>query len=281
MKILLVSGKCLPSTDSDKYCEFLKDLVDTDIFKINKNKLAYIFPSDTSEISIKDDRLINFAIKSVGDTSMQIPNLSPMAINDIYNFFIDFKADIVISFDEGFLGLLSQVWAIQKKVPYIYCNTNTNEEFKTKTSRFFRSIFKNTGLSDEFYSNFYHNCTAIFVFKDSNSQKLQDLSYKGTIMLIDENLSKEEYQQLIFAKFKSLISSQPKYIKSNIFRKIVNRFSFTPFSSQENIKNDKKSLNIGTLIFAGGAVLTSIIAFATWKNFNKIKEKISKKDTTN
>jgi hypothetical protein len=142
-------------------------------------------------------------------------------------------------------------------------------------------MFENTGLSDEFYSNFYHNCTAIFVFDEANSKKLQDISYKGTIMLIDGALSKEDYQKLILNKFKSLISSQPRYIKSNIFRKIVNRFSFTSFSKKEGKKNDKKSLNVGTLIFAGGAVLTSIIAFSAWKNFNKIKGKFSKKDTTN
>ena len=114
MKILLVSGKCLSNADRSKYCEFIKEFVNTDMFKANKDKLAYIFPSDSSEINIENEYLINFAIKSVGDRSVQIPDFNPVAINDIYNFFIDFNADIVISFDNGYLGLLSQVWAIQK-----------------------------------------------------------------------------------------------------------------------------------------------------------------------
>ena len=76
-----------------------------------------------------------------------------------------------------------------------------------------------------------------------------------------------------------MIKSQPRYIKSTIFKKIIDRIPFNPFSSNEHKINSRKNLNIGTLIFAGGAVLTSIIAFTTWKNLNRIKEKITKKET--
>jgi len=278
MKILLVSGKCLSNTDGSKYCEFIKELVNTDLFKANKDKLAYIFPAESSEINIENDCLINFAIKSVGDRSVQIPDLNPIAISDIYNFFIDFNADIVISFDDGFLGLISQVWAIQKKVPYALYDTRSDGEFKTKTSNFLRGIFRNTGLSGEFYSNFYHNCTAIFVSQESDFNKLNEIQYKGTIILHKKGLSKEDFQNTVIGELKSLIKSQPRYIKSTIFKKIIDRIPFNPFTNTEDNKNRTKNLNIGTLIFAGGAVLTSIIAFSTWKNFNKIKDKISKKD---
>lgn len=279
MKILLVSGKCLSNTDSSKYCEFIKELVNADLFKNSNDKIAYIFPGDSSEINIKEERLINFAVNSVGDRSVQIPDLNPMAMKDIYNFLVDFNADIVVSFDSGFLGLLSQIWAIRKKVPYALYSTNSIENFKTKTSRFLRGILMNTGLSGEFSSNFYHNCTAIFVVDEYNSRKLQDISFKGKIILIDESLSKTKFQEIICNELKSLIKSQTRYIKSNIFKKIIDRIPFNPFSSREHKKNAKKNLNIGTLIFAGGAVLTSIIAFSTWKNLKRIKEKISKKDT--
>ena len=278
MKILLVSGKCLSNTDRIKHCEFIKEFVDTAKFKTNRDKLAYIYPSDSSEISIENDYLINFAIKSVGDRSLQIPDFNPVAVNDIYNFFIDFDADIVISFDNGYLGLLSQVWAIQKKVPYALFNTSSKEEFKTKTSKFLRGVFKTTGLSGEFYSNFYHNCTAIFVLEADNLSKLQEIAYKGTAMLISNSLPKGRFQDMIYDELKTLINSQPHYIRSSIFKNIIDRFSFISFSSKDSKKEDKKNLNIGTMIFAGGAVMTSIVAFFAWKNLNKIKEKISKKD---
>ena len=279
MKILLVSGKCLSNKDSSKYYEFVKELVYSDIFKNSDDKIAYIFPGDSSEINIKDERLISFAVNSVGDNSVQIPDLTPMAMKDIYNFFVDFNADVVVSFDSGFLGLLSQIWAIRKKVPYALYNTNSIEDFRTKKSRFLRGILMNTGLSGEFLSNFYHNCTAIFVGDEYNSRKLQDISFMGKILLIDESLSKSKFQGIIYNQLRFLIRSQPRYIKSSIFKKIFDRIPFNPFSNKENKKNAKKNLNIGTLIFAGGAVLTSIIAFTTWKNLDKIKGVFSKKDT--
>ena len=279
MKILLVSGKCLSNTDSSKYCEFIKELVNADIFKTNEDKIAYVFPGDSSEINIKAERLINFAVKSVGDKSLQIPDLNPLAVREIYNFFVDFNADIVVSFDSGFLGLMSQVWAIRKKVPYALYTTNSIEDFKTKTSRFLKGIFMNTGLSSEFLNNFYHNCTAIFVSDEYNSEKLQNIAYMGKIILVKENPSKKVFQKFIYNELESLIKSQPRYIKSTIFKKIIDRIPFNPFSSNEHKINSRKNLNIGTLIFAGGAVLTSIIAFTTWKNLNRIKEKITKKET--
>ena len=163
-----------------------------------------------------------------------------------------------------------------------FTNTNTDNGFKTSTSKFLNKIFKVTGLSGEFYNNFYHNATAIFTFDKGTEKILDEIEYQGTIIKFDPNTSKDEYLLKVYQNYKSLIKAQPKYIKSNIFRKITQRFSFDRLlNGNKKAKKEQQKMNIDTLVFTGGAVLTSIIAFTAWKNFNKLKNKISKEEDPN
>ena len=149
MKILLITQKNNCKDKSDAKSVLLRDLEKRNYFKINRDKLAHMFLGDTSEISIQEDNLINYTVKSTGDNDVNIPNLNPVAVREIFNFFNDYNADIVNSYDDGFLGILAQVWAIQKKVPFVFTESDQKLPVKTRTSKLFQFLVKSSGIGNK------------------------------------------------------------------------------------------------------------------------------------
>jgi len=279
MKILLITGK---QFDEKAECTIengcvLRGIVKTNLFKINKDKLAHIYPAEISEISIKNDHLINFSIKSIGNDKTQIPNLSPIAINEILSFLNDFKPDIINSYDDNYLGVLGQIWAIQKKIPFVFTHSKKDATLDTKTFKLLHTLFQGTGIGGEFIKNFYHNCTSIIITNLETKKRIEEIHYEGSIFFIDLELDVQKYLEETYKKFKKIIVMQPAYIKSNLFKKILRYVSFGKLFKIGNTSTKKRGIGIGTVLFAGGAIATSLIAYSTWKGLNIIKNKISKR----
>ena len=97
------------------------------------------------------------------------------------------------------------------------------------------------------------------------------------MIFLEPGLSNKDCLDNTYQKFKDIIQAQPKYLKSNIFKKILKQVNFrNVFGLEKEKQISNKNVNLSTVIFAGGAIATSLVIYTAWQGLNRIKNSIKK-----
>lgn len=206
--------------------------------------IATLSPGPKTLMQINEDGVIQFQIKSVKSKDTQIPKFTPSVLKDINNFFNEFKPDLVHSFDQGFIGLITQSATVSKKIPYLLSITeNLQKEAKLNlASKVILGLANQVGISSEFISNFYKNSTSIISNKENLKIILSQFKYKGRL-LNSKDITKKE-KQLDF------------------YRKMI----------KESERKSQKIISKSTVLTAA-TIVGSLLAFAAISTVAKLKSK--------
>ncbi len=265
MRILLVSGNAQESEIFKKYvAPTLEGILKLEDFKNGTHKLGLVLPGKRNQIEIKDNGLINFEINSEDNQEIQIPNLTPGLVREVNGFLNEFQPDVVHSFDVGFIGVISQFFAISKKMPFILSVIPEQRVQKVGlTSKILGALLSQIGVSAEFIRNYYNNSTALIGRKNDLDAVLNFTYFIGTIASDTE--VKEGHQLLDF--YNKLLVNQKRYLKKKSAGK----------DSEQNKEKLIKKTGVIAFLVAGAAVAGSVFAFTALKGISKLKIKKSKK----
>jgi len=273
MKILIISGNTVTSEDYKKFVHKQIELLwhDRSFTGGSDNKIGILLPGERTEIFIEESGIVKFFFNSYDNGNLQIPKLTLGSINDINNFITEFRPDLIHSFDEGFLGLMSQYRAVRKKVPYILTLLPQNQIPRNGlATKVLSSVIRQFGFTNEFVKNYYHNCRSLITTTVPQVEMLHNIHYQGEIRCKRE-LDHSGY----FEYYSDLLNKQPEYIRSKNFQDIV---KYIP--EKEQIQGGIK-LKPATVFFMGTAVLGSLLAYTALKGFSiftgKKKRKINRK----
>lgn len=166
------------------------------------NEVLMICPSDgLYEEGLADCKtdcdLKIYNLKSEGDPKVRLPDFTQKSINRLFEFLDEYKPEVVHSHTPIGLGLIVQIWAISRGVPFIY----TAHELPTKLLSFnlvaedgFMHQLMKKSFFDKYILNFYNNCTAVIAINKVTELDIRELGYKGKTEIIRNARAMEMYQ---------------------------------------------------------------------------------------
>ncbi len=244
----------------------------------HKVRVGLLFPSNRTAVEIDNNGLILFHLNCIISNETSIPKLTPNNINDINGFINEFKPDIIHSFDQGFIGLITQSRAVSKKIVYLLSVTKELNETERVgiTSKVVLGIAKQIGITSELINNFYNNCTAIIASSQSLDFLTEEHAYQGfkinTKDLDSTNRIYDLYRRMQI-RFKDYEKKRWLQGLVNIFpsKKIKNKI--LPKLPQRRINKNFKKTVPTSIVYTGVAIIGSLLAFGIISGFSKIKSK--------
>lgn len=274
MRILLISGTV---EGSEQYQQNISAQIE-DLKKTDPElRMGVLLPGDVSRVEITEKNIVKFQVNSRGDATLQIPKLTPAQIREINNFISEFNPDIIHSYDEGFLALIAQFWAIRKKIPFLLSLGNLIEQENSLTGSIIIKLLSPFGFNERFISNFYHNTTGIICNNEVQLEFIKKLKYQGRIF---DQLNQTK---AITEIYKAIYLGQQEYIRSKIFSSITElipseglRDSIEEILPERNQKKYQKNLGLKPLFWLGAAIVGSLVAYFGLKKNNLPEKKVEK-----
>jgi glycosyltransferase involved in cell wall biosynthesis len=132
-----------------------------------------------------------FGVQSAGQGDMVITTLTGKHVNRIFEFLDAFQPDAVHAHEPFSLGLIGQVWAKMRRVPFIH----TAHLLPSKVLEFgaieaVKLLMKSplTPLSEsllkQLSANFFENCDAIVALNNFAAKDIREFGYTGRIFTI-------------------------------------------------------------------------------------------------
>lgn len=275
MRILFVVGQ---DRETKLFREQIQPLIEQLLayhHSYTSNRYGLLFTGNKNLVQIENSGLILFQINSVESSDTQVPQLTPGTVKDINGFISEFNPDLIHSFDEGFIGLITQYTAVSKKIPYVLSLLSENSAQKVGfASKVILGISSRIGITDEFVGKFYNNATAVIGSHEQTEAIENEYDYAGYIVHNkDLNLASDYinfYKRMIVRfkqyeksiRFKSLLGLVPnKGLRNKILNKLPER---------KVAKNTKKVVPSSVLL-TGAAIIGSLLAFTAIKGISKIK----------
>lgn len=243
-------------------------------------RIGILFPGEKNLVQIEKNGLILFQISSVGNDT-QFPKLTPGTLKDINGFFSEFDPDIVHSFDEGFIGLVTQFVSVSKKIPYVLTLLPQNHEQKVSlASKIILGFTGQVGITDEFVGNFYNNSIAVIGTPSQISVLEKDYDFHGYTVNPEELL----HQKNLLSFYKRMHARSQQSSKEHRYQSLLN---FIPIKSlqdklkaklpEKDVKKNTRKVGASSAVITGIAVLGSLLTFTAIKGFSKLKHKKTEK----
>lgn len=268
MRILLISGT---TQDNELFFKRLSPLIET-IKRNNDNRIGVIMPGQRTQIEMPGNTIIKYIVDSRGDSKLQIPRFTPKQINDLNNFLSEFDPDIIHSFDEGLLALLTQYFAIRKRIPFILSLGNIIDKEGTFTDKLLLKLLSPFGFNERFIGNFYHNATAIIYDNELQNEFINKIEYKGKVIKEDIND--------ICEKYKEIIRSHEQYVGSKVYSNIT-KYIPSEFLKDtiDDILPKKRGVSIKSLFWFLAAIFGSMITYIGIRGRQSLNKSKNGKDS--
>lgn len=135
-------------------------------------------------------------IKSLGEGEVSIPYLTVNNLQFLFNFLEKFRPQIVHGHDFGPTTLVTQFWAINHHLPFLY----TGHVLPTKFSEFAISEFSesfgrflDTNLMKKYLFNFFKNCDAWVALNKDAQKDILKYGFKEKIFIIPNGRDLQAY----------------------------------------------------------------------------------------
>ncbi len=169
-----------------------------------EHQVVMICPADETGLTVEDDHLLIFGIRSAGDDDFKMPVLSARTVGEVFDFLDDFQPEIVHAHDPALVGLVGQVWARMNLVPFVHTAhvlPSKALDFGTADAlnvRWLKNSFS-ASVTTRVLGDFYQNCDAIIALNKSARNSIREFGYEGKIFQIPNGRALSTYQQGKFA----------------------------------------------------------------------------------
>jgi glycosyltransferase involved in cell wall biosynthesis len=177
-----------------------------------EHEIVIICPGDRTGYITTDRGLGVYGIRSAGDEIFQMPDLSAPTVRDLFEFLDDFQPDIVHAHEPALIGLIGQVWARMRSVPFVH----TSHVLPSKVGDFGMTetieVLPQNPISDfaiqSVLSNFFANCDALVALNQPAYNSIREFGYSGPVFVIPNGRDLIRFNNKQFAD----ISSEQKIL---------------------------------------------------------------------
>lgn len=152
-----------------------------------------------------------FTFPSAGRGHTSIPELNQSNVRQFYEFLNEFKPDIIHAHEPTSISLVSQVWAIQNNVPFIYTAHVLLDRILDFGAKDMLGIFKfklTENFLNDYFSTFLHNCDAIIALNKPVEESVYKIGFQKRVFRIPNGRSLSLYNRCQCAN----ISADPKIL---------------------------------------------------------------------
>lgn len=162
------------------------------------HEVVLVRPGEKTQIKKVAPHLRHLEIKSLGDGEVSIPYLTVKNLQFLFNFLEKFHPQVIHGHDFGQITLISQFWAINHHLPFVY----TTHLLPTKFSDFainesFKSFgrFLDTKLMKKYLLNFFKNCDALIALNQEAQKDILKYGFRQKIFVIPNGRDLKLYYQ--------------------------------------------------------------------------------------
>lgn len=162
-----------------------------------------VCPAEKTGLYAQDDMQV-FGIQSAGDGEFAMPALTGKTVNTLMDFLDAFEPDIVHAHEPALLGLITQVWARMRLVPFVHTShflPDSVLEFGTADAldmKLLRSSF-GEAVTQQLLDDFYENCDAVIALNQSAVESIRSFGYESEIFVIPNGRDLSPYHACAYA----------------------------------------------------------------------------------
>jgi len=145
-----------------------------------------------------------FGIQSAGEGEFAMPALTGKTVNALMDFLDAFEPDIVHAHEPALLGLITQVWARMRLVPFVHTShilPDNALQFGTADAldmKLLRSAF-GAAVTQQILDDFYENCDAVIALNQPAVESIRSFGYDGEIFVIPNGRNLSPYHACAYA----------------------------------------------------------------------------------
>ena len=176
-----------------------------------EHEVFIICPADRTGYIQTEDGLAVYGIRSAGDSTFQIPELSAPTVRDLFDFLDDFQPEIVHAHEPALIGLIGQVWARMNSVPFVHTShvlPSKAIDFGTTDTINVPESLANSPISDfaiqRVLANFFANCDALIALNQPAYDSIREFGYSGPVFIIPNGRNLAQYSSKQYADITSV-----------------------------------------------------------------------------
>ncbi len=162
-----------------------------------------ICPAEKTGVYAEDNLQI-FGIQSAGEGEFAMPALTSKTVNALMDYLDAFEPDVVHAHEPALLGLITQVWARMRLVPFVHTSHILPDnvlQFGTADAldmKLLRSSF-GEAVTQQLLDDFYENCDAIIALNQPAVESIRSFGYDGKIFVIPNGRDLSPYHACEYA----------------------------------------------------------------------------------
>lgn len=165
--------------------------------------VVLVCPADQVGLHVDEDGTRVYGIRSAGDGDFQMPELTASAVGALFDFLDAFDPDIVHAHDPALIGLICQVWARTRRVPFVFTSHIIPQralEFGTADA--LETSLTGTAFGESFTRylllDFIADCDGVVALNDVVARSLRRFGYEGTLFTIPNGRDLAVYNACAF-----------------------------------------------------------------------------------
>ena len=168
-----------------------------------EHDVMLVSPAEKTGVYVRDEMQI-FGIQSAGEGEFAMPALTGKTVNTLMDFLDAFEPEIVHAHEPALLGLIAQVWARMRLVPFVHTSHILPDnvlDFGTADAldiKLLRSSFGET-VTQQLLDDFYKNCDAVIALNQPAVASIRAFGYEGRIFVIPNGRDLSLYQACAYA----------------------------------------------------------------------------------
>jgi 1,2-diacylglycerol 3-alpha-glucosyltransferase len=173
--------------------------------------VVLICPGEKIGLIIGENGLKLFTIPSAGKDHALVSELNQFNVYRLYKFLDAFHPDIVHAHEPTSISLVSQVWAIQHRVPFVYTAHVLVDRILDFGAKDMVGIFNfklTESFLNDYFNTFLFNCDAVIALNKSVEESLDKVGYKNLVFRIPNGRNLGLYTACQFAN----VNSNPKIL---------------------------------------------------------------------
>ncbi|MGC9397733.1 MAG: glycosyltransferase family 4 protein [Anaerolineae bacterium] len=168
-----------------------------------QHDVLLICPAEKTGLYAQDGLQI-FGVQSAGEGEFLMPALTGKTVSTLIDTLDAFEPVIVHAHEPALLGLIAQVWARMRLVPFVHTshvlphkilNFGTADALDLKL---LRSSFGET-VTQQILSNFYENCDAVIALNKYAVDAIRAFGYTGRVFVIPNGRDLTPYHACTYA----------------------------------------------------------------------------------
>ena len=172
-------------------------------FAQQDHKTVLIRPGEKTQLKKVASHLEYLQIRSTGEGDLAIPYLTVSNLKFLFNFLEKFSPQIVHGHDFGPLTLVTQFWAINHKIPFIYTThvlLTKPVDFAIKEFSKILKILMDTTLMKKYFFSFFKNCDALIALNKDAKKDILKYGFREKVFTIPNGRYLNAYQYCYPAK---------------------------------------------------------------------------------